>query len=179
MKSFQKVIFSFFFIFGVSLFVPFLSSQSSQQISRGIDNDDRANVRIKKMVNASKGCNEDVVVPSLVGHYVDNYGYDHSITPEKWIMSSNSSSPLIFKFCTVNNSSKVIVAENNPNNSYFPNRFSQFNWTISGDSLWYCQIVYDANSIQNADLHPRADSTNPSTGGCGECPWSQLIVKSD
>ena len=137
MRSFQKVIFGFLFIFGVSLFVPF-SSQSHQQIPRGINNDGRGNIRIKELVNTSKGCNENVIAPSLVGHYVDNYGYSHNITPEKWIMSSNSSSPLIFNFCTVDNSSKVIVAQNNPNNSYFsPGAFSLLQFKVER-SLCVC-----------------------------------------
>ncbi|NER27257.1 MAG: hypothetical protein F6J89_06365 [Symploca sp. SIO1C4] len=97
-------------------------------------------------------------------------------------MGSDPSSDLIFDYCSVDNPEKVIIAQNDPNNEYYPNLFSQFNWVDYEDNYWYCQQVYNAETEEEAVSHPPADPSNPPAGGCGDpdssgetFPWSELI----
>ncbi|NEQ37391.1 MAG: hypothetical protein F6K40_14410 [Okeania sp. SIO3I5] len=118
-----------------------------------------------------------IVCPSIAGMYVDNYGGQHIINCKNWLMGENSDS--IFTYTYVGNSSKIIIAENGADNPYFPEKFSQFNWTYSDNALWYCQQVYDADTAEEAVSHETADTSAPSQGGCGipdnDFPWSKLI----
>jgi|SRR6478672_1262660 len=115
-------------------------------------------------------CTGVVAAPSIVGNYLDNYGYPQNITSNKWIMGDS-----IFTYCQVKNSKNKLIAQNGSSNPYFPNLYSQFDWTTYENSLWYCQIVYDAPTPQAAASSPPANSTNPTTGGCAQFPWSKLI----
>ncbi|NEO57825.1 MAG: hypothetical protein F6K54_35095 [Okeania sp. SIO3B5] len=87
--------------------------------------------------------------------------------------------PSIFTYTSVDNSSKIIIAENDASNFWNPGKFSQFNWTYSDNALWYCQQVFDADTAEEAVSHEAADPSEPSNGGCGipdnNFPWSQLI----
>lgn len=134
-------------------------------------------------------CTGGSVAPSIEGSYKDNYGDSQDVGAQIWTMGMSSTAELvrktpigrastsssIFTYCTVNNTTNVIIAQNGPNNEYYPNLYSQFNWTTSGGNLWYCQIAYDAATEQAAAAVPPADPSNPSQSGCGSFPWSELI----
>ena len=64
-------------------------------------------------------------------------------------------------------------------NFSFMLRFGQFNWTEFEGEFWYCQVVFDAETSEEAGLVPPADDSNPSTGGCGPFSWSKLIPLSN
>ena len=108
--------------------------------------------------------------PEILGTYVDDYGGLQAVSDHFWY-----SGGLVFEDCSVDNVQHRIVAHNNLANKYNPGKFSRFEWTKNGNKLWYCQIVFDADTEQAAASAPPADATHPSTGGCGTFAWSELI----
>jgi len=125
-------------------------------------------------------CSGTSVIPSIAGQYTDNYGGREIVNKNAW-----RSPPSVWHICSTDNENREIIAQNGEHNSYFPGLYSRFEWVreeVSHD-LWYCQQVYNASTEEDASSYPRADSSNPSVGGCGipsnDFPWTQLIkVKS-
>lgn len=151
-----------FFFITVAVISLFVSSCVSTNVST--DTADKTN----KIVSQT---------PSIVGSYVDNYGTKQLIKNTQWLIGSETQ-PLTFTYTSVNNDTQTIVAENTFNEGSdfnFTGKFSQFNWTRFDDALWYCQIVFDAETEEEATSHPQADSSDPSQGGCGNFSWSKLI----
>jgi hypothetical protein len=108
--------------------------------------------------------------PEIVGNYVDNFGGLQAVSDRFWY-----STGLVFETCSVDNGAHRLVAHNNQANSFNPGKFSRFEWTRSDNRLWYCQIVFDAATEQQAASAPAADPAHPATAGCGGFAWSTLI----
>jgi hypothetical protein len=102
---------------------------------------------------------------------VDDYGGLQAVSPNFWY-----SGGLVFETCSVDNAGHKLVAYNNLRDDA-PNagKFSRFEWTRSGNKLWYCQVVFEAATEQDAQSAPAANPANPATGGCGNFAWSELI----
>lgn len=127
--------------------------------------------------------------PDIVGNYVDNYGTSQNVGPAQWVMGAGggqaqarggaqgaaNTRPSTFSYCSVDNAKGVLIAQNGPQNPYFPNLYSQLDWTRQDGKLWYCQIAYNAQTAEDAAGVPPANPSNPSQGGCGDFPWSELI----
>jgi hypothetical protein len=64
------------------------------------------------------------------------------------------------------------VGQNAPTNTYNPDLWSRFDWRVQDNVLWYCQTAYAAADEATALATAAADSTDPSTGGCGGSPWT-------
>jgi hypothetical protein len=128
-----------------------------------------------RMVAQTSCAGRPVPSPTIVGRYTDNYGNTHLIAPNSWLMPTPPP-VLLFNYCRVNNASQVIIAQNGPNNAYFPNLYSQFNWTMFGNGLFYCQIVYNAPTEAAAAAVAPANPQNPPRSGCGNFPWTQLFL---
>jgi hypothetical protein len=64
------------------------------------------------------------------------------------------------------------IAQNDVANPYFPGLFSRFDWTTQGGQSWYCQTAYAAPSAAAAAATAPADSSAPTSGGCGGFPWT-------
>ncbi len=128
--------------------------------------------------NLVNGCNSDPwrqlsAFDEIGGDYKDNYGGVHEISALHWINESFS-----FSILEIDVSNDFMVAQNNPDNSWFPNSFSRFNWVedATGD-LYYCQSVYNADSVDAARNAPDPTADTPAINGCGDWnfPWSELI----
>ncbi|BFM48432.1 hypothetical protein [Marinomonas sp. THO17] len=120
----------------------------------------------------------DLPAPDIKGSYTDNYNYSQDIEAKQWIINNQS----VFVYQLVNNAESYLTAKNSSANPYYPDKFSRFEWTHYFGDIWYCQQVYDASTAANANnftIYPKADSSNPATGGCGlnghNFPWSKLI----
>ncbi len=125
---------------------------------------------------------KDIPAPTIVGNYRDNYTPDseYLIGDTQWLIGPGTP-PLTFTYTSVDNQSQVIIAENTFNEGdgfNFTGKFSQFNWVNFDNALWYCQIVYDAETEEKAANHPSAARSNPSEkGSCGNFAWTKLIRK--
>ena len=53
--------------------------------------------------------------------------------------------------------------------------FNRNVWTISNGKVYYCQIVYNKPTLNEAKADPTtADASSPSSGGCGFGSWTEL-----
>ena len=121
--------------------------------------------------------NEDTVEvtePEIIGNYMDDYMTSHVISASSWTQSFGEGIPSVFNFRKVDNEQDFLIAENDAMNEYSPSLFSRFDWVVVEGNLWYCQIIFDAESAEAAEATPAADPTDPSAGGCGMYPWSAL-----
>jgi hypothetical protein len=121
--------------------------------------------------DAATACSVNSTDPAIKGTYVDDFGGPQGVSAAYW-----ESLGSVFEICSVDNTRKRIIAQNDSRNQYNPGKFSRFEWTNFRNRLWYCQSVYDAQTAAAADAAPPADSSNPVDGGCGgQFPWSTLI----
>ncbi len=108
----------------------------------------------------------------ITGNYVDNYSTSHFINAAIW-MNGNSS----FIISKIEADSDYLIARNDAGNAYFGDKYSRFDWTVdaAGD-LYFCQTAYNADTATEAEAVAGADTTSPSSGGCGGFAWSKLSV---
>lgn len=105
----------------------------------------------------------------IAGEYVDEWGSEHTITDEQWQQDA-----LLFHVLSYDNEADSLIAENDANNEWSAGLFSRFDWAWDGDSLYYCQTVYDAETAEDAEAAEPADAANLE-GGCGEgFPWTLM-----
>jgi hypothetical protein len=126
-----------------------------------------------------KGCAGDawsvLEGPAIAGKYGGQSTGMDEITGETWTVSGTGYF-LKFELLRLSNSSRFVIAENDPQNGYNPGKFSRFDWTFdAAETLYYCQSTYDAETAEAALAAPPADSTDPATAGCGQSFWSQLV----
>jgi hypothetical protein len=108
--------------------------------------------------------------PAIKGSYLDNFGEPQSVSASFWFSEGAA-----FEVCSVDNTRKRIIAQNDGRNAFNPGKYSRFEWTTFGNRLWYCQTVFDAPDASAADAAPPADASNPVDKGCGQFAWSTLI----
>jgi hypothetical protein len=108
--------------------------------------------------------------PTIKGTYLDNFGGPQSISASFWFSEGAA-----FEVCSVDNTRKRMIAQNDSRNAFNAGKYSRFEWTNFGNRLWYCQSVFDAPDASSADTAPAADASNPVDKGCGQFAWSTLI----
>jgi hypothetical protein len=124
------------------------------------------------------------------GKWKDNFGGYHNIYAEKNPLSGlhgyweglinriivefdNSTKTLYVK--SVKEPSWADCNGNGTNGQVGVECFSRIVWTKYNDAYYYCEIVYNKGSLEEAKNDPStANSSNPSTGGCGGFPWTKL-----
>ena len=107
--------------------------------------------------------------PDIAGNWMDDWGYEQNISRESW-----TSGDSIFAITRLNNHLSYLVAHNDPGNQWNPGKWSRFDWTWDTEGqLYYCQIVFDANSADEAESNKSADRTDLQ-GGCAGFGWSHL-----
>jgi hypothetical protein len=129
---------------------------------------------------SSGGCGSfawtELIPPAIVGSYTDSWGGTHRVDAYRWIMQSGASAS-VFVFTRFDNDAMYAIAQNDEANEYGPGLWSRFDWTEYEGELYYCSTAYDAASEQDALDTPRADDTDPTSGGCGDFAWSQLTER--
>ena len=104
---------------------------------------------------------------ALAGVHTDEWGDSHTITDESWTNAAGS-----FAIAEYDNEAMWAVAQNADTNEYFPGLWSRFDWTYDGETLYYCQSVYDGATIDDA----KAGSADAAdlTMGCSGFAWTRL-----
>jgi hypothetical protein len=116
-------------------------------------------------------CPTNSIEPSIRGVYVDNFGGLQAVSAPFWVSGN-----FVFGVCSVDNTQRFLIARNSLRNGPpFAGKYSRFEWTTSGNRLWYCQSVFDAASASDAASAPRADPSDPANKGCGTFAWSTII----
>ncbi len=110
----------------------------------------------------------------IAGSYMDEWGISHEISDDAWKMDTGMGSVDTYHVLSFDNDANYLVAQNDAQNAFNPNLYSRFDWTEFDGALWYCQTVFDAATPQDAENATPADPTDPSVGGCGSFPWTNL-----
>ena len=109
----------------------------------------------------------------IAGTYSDDWQTTHTITDSSWTMSAQGMSDSVFHIVAYDNDADFLVAQNDGNNEYNPDKWSRFDWTEREGNLYYCQIAFDAETQQEAEANTSA-ARNDLEAGCGGFPWSKL-----
>ncbi len=131
--------------------------------------------------DADADADADAGALEIVGEYADDWGDSHVITADAWTSEYpgagdagvTTSSAHITAY---DNDADFLVAQNDAEASYAPNLWSRYDWTYSGDALYYCQIVYDAADEQTAAANATADHADLAAG-CGGFGWTHLTPR--
>jgi len=116
-------------------------------------------------------CSTDDLEISGVWH--DDYGARHDIDSTEWLMEGPGYSSA-FYVDTYDNMTNYLVAQNSPDNDWYPGLWSRFDWTEPDETGWYyCQTVYNAPTAEEAESAEPADSSDLD-GGCGGFPWTHM-----
>jgi hypothetical protein len=116
--------------------------------------------------------------PEIVGTYTDNWDFTHVIGETTWTQESADDPPTVktWEYAVVDNEADFLVAQNGPDNEMHAGLWSRFDWTVTdGDRLWFCQVAFDANTMEDALNVPAPNREDPETHGCGDWGWSELF----
>jgi hypothetical protein len=109
----------------------------------------------------------------ITGSYVDSYGTAHSVSAFSWTSSSEYGDSS-YHVSTADNEGMWLIAQNDASNSYNPEAWSVFDWTMdSTGALYYCQSSFDLATEEEALIADHADATDLD-GGCSTFAWTPL-----
>ena len=116
---------------------------------------------------------------AIAGTYGEDWDGDgtsdstHVLTDSQWTMTSEFgvSAFLVAQF---SNEQAMLVAQNDASNDFAPEKWSRFDWALDGETLWFCQSAFEAETEDDALATAAANSDDPAASGCGEFAWSQL-----
>jgi hypothetical protein len=151
-------------------------------VSDARSEDDATQADDANRADLAKGCNGEpwlaLEEPTIVGSYEDAWGTKHEVTAETWSQSMEGSTPSLFQFLELSNEEQYVLAQNDAANKYNPGEFSRFDWFEGGDGkLYFCQVTYDADSL-DAAREIDAPDHDDLEAGCGGFPWSALTKQS-
>lgn len=109
---------------------------------------------------------------SLYGRWISNFGDPYRIINRTWGTSFGNDS--IYHFDEDN---KILITYLDEFSSFNPDTFSKIVWTeIENEEFYFCTIAFNLPSLEEALADDTvADSTDPSTSGCGGFSWTKLI----
>lgn len=110
----------------------------------------------------------------IAGSYSDDFGTIHTIGESEWLMDFGEFGSASFSVLQFSNAGDFLVAQNGADNSFNADFFSRFDWTTFEDDLYFCQGTFDAATEAEAEAVDTMERTDPSSGGCGDFPWSKL-----
>lgn len=113
----------------------------------------------------------------IAGAWSDDYGGQYQVDDEG-ITQIGFGDPSFYHVSQYSNDGRWLVARNDSANAYSADLWSRFDWTWfdagQGESLYFCQIAYDAASEEAAMNAEAADPEDPTAGGCAGYAWSRL-----
>jgi hypothetical protein len=115
----------------------------------------------------SEGGHEGGGQLEIGGEYIDEFMTAHSITDDEWSFSGS-----IYIIAEFDNEAMYVLAQNGEANTYYPGLWSRFDWAWAGEQLYYCQIVYDGASIE--DARATSADANDLLAGCNGFSWTKL-----
>jgi len=107
----------------------------------------------------------------IIGRYADNWGGSHIISKTAWFDPSKDGDAL-FHIKTFEKD--FIIAQNDENNAWNPEKWSRFDFFGKGDKIYFCQIAFDKETEADALSVTTADKTDLKAG-CAGFGWTELI----
>ena len=115
---------------------------------------------------------EGLEEPDIAGSYVENFPggmATHVISSGSW-MTDYGMGPDGYDLVQVDNDNLFVVGES----TSAAGTFAKLQWTFVEDDLYYCTVVFDATSAEDAAAAAPADDSDPANGGCSMFSWSLL-----
>ena len=109
----------------------------------------------------------------IIGRYMDDFDTSHVITETEWT-SRSSYGTSVYHISQYDNEQDFIIAQNDSEKSWDPDKWSRFDYTVKNGAVYYCQTAYDKETEEEALATPAADKTDPTTSGCGGYAWTKL-----
>ncbi len=110
---------------------------------------------------------------AIAGTWNDNFGGVQTITETTWSDTWGS----VFNISQFDNSTQVVIAQNDSANEWSPLLWSRFDWHWdAGGQLYYCQACYDCADEVAALETAAPDTSDPTTSGCGASSWTALTA---
>ncbi len=121
--------------------------------------------------SSGTGVQDDI---AITGRFLDGFGGMHSIDNVAWLQEGEGYRS-VFHMVSFDNDAAIAVFQNDAANGFAPGLFSRFEWVLGdNDSVWYCQIVYDAASAELALEAPAPDPTDLEGMGCAGFAWTSM-----
>lgn len=109
----------------------------------------------------------------IAGTWDDQFGTTHIITAESWEQAGTYGTS-VFDILEYDNDERWAVAQNDASNAYSGGLFSRFEWTEVGADLYFCQVLFDGATQEDAEMAGPADASDPTGNTCGGFAWSEL-----
>jgi len=109
----------------------------------------------------------------IIGRYMDDFDTSHVITKTEWT-SRSSYGTSVSHISQYDNEQDFIIAQNDSEKSWNPDKWSRFDYTVKNGAIYYCQTAYDKETEEEALATPAADKTDPANAGCAGNPWTKL-----
>lgn len=111
----------------------------------------------------------------IIGNYDDNFGGSHTITSTTWTQDY-SGSISIYQIESFSNNEDYLLGLGDNSNAFNPGTYDRFDWTTFESSLYYCTTAFGKTSAEDARTAGEgvADTTDPSSSGCGGFSWTRL-----
>lgn len=108
----------------------------------------------------------------IIDIWEDPWGFEQNVTQAQWTTGDS-----VFHTSQFDNVEKFLVAHNDANNQWSPDKWSRFDWTWDEmGQLYYCQIAFDKESEQDALAAREANRQDLDTG-CAGFSWSALHTR--
>lgn len=116
---------------------------------------------------------EPVKTLEIIGRYMDDFDTSHVITETEWT-SRSSHGTTVSHISQYDNEQDFIIAKNDSEKSWNPDKWSRFDYIVKNGDIYYCQTAYDKETEEEALATQAADKTDPESSGCGGYAWTKL-----
>jgi hypothetical protein len=128
--------------------------------------------------DADADADADAGALEIVGEYADDWGGTHVVTADAWTSEfpgagDAGTTTSVAHITAYDNGADFLVAQNDAEAAYDPNLWARYDWTYSGDELYYCQIEFAAADEETAASNAGADHADLAAG-CGGFGWTHL-----
>lgn len=113
---------------------------------------------------------EETETHELIGKYSDSFNGPHIISNTVWDQGGMMGRFNIESFDSEND---VIIAQNDYNNEFSAGKWSRFDYLIDSSKIYFCQIVYDKETEQEA-VDAAGAHRNDLAAGCNGFGWTEL-----
>jgi hypothetical protein len=104
----------------------------------------------------------------IAGTYTTEWGQTITVSATEWKDESEAGT-FTYTIASYDNEKNYLVAQDNGDD-----KWDRFEWTLSSDTLHYCQTIFDAETEADADVAESLADVDDINEGCGGFSWSSL-----
>jgi hypothetical protein len=104
----------------------------------------------------------------IAGIYTTEWGQTITISDTEWAEELDTSH-FVYVISQYDNVEGYIIVQSSEDETW-----SRFEWTVSSDTLYYCQVVFGEATETDAESDENLADADDLDEGCGGSPWSEL-----